>query len=105
MFLFFTLNKINQGEKKEGVEGEKKKVEEGKKEEQGGGGGEAAAKGGEVVVIGGGGEKKEEKAEEEEKKMDPVLEMVKAYRAYNPHMTKYYYVQSMEENPNACIIC
>jgi hypothetical protein len=31
--------------------------------------------------------------------------MVKAYRAYNPHMTTYYYVQSMEENPNACVIC
>ncbi|GMN45055.1 hypothetical protein TIFTF001_014241 [Ficus carica] len=36
---------------------------------------------------------------------DPVLELVKAYRAYNPHMTTYYYVQSMEENPNACVIC
>jgi len=53
-------------------------------------------------------EKKEEKKEEEKKKEpapDPVLEMVKAYRAYNPHMTTYYYVQSMEENPNACVIC
>ncbi|CAN1237416.1 Heavy metal-associated isoprenylated plant protein 39 [Linum grandiflorum] len=36
---------------------------------------------------------------------DPVLELVKAYRAYNPQMTSYYYVQSMEENPNACVIC
>ncbi|CAM8923821.1 unnamed protein product [Rhodiola kirilowii] len=43
---------------------------------------------------------------EEERKVDPVVsEMVKAYRAYNPQMTKYYYVQSMEENPNACVIC
>ncbi|KAK2415670.1 heavy metal-associated isoprenylated plant protein [Trifolium repens] len=54
-------------------------------------------------------EKKEEEKKEEEKKKepapDPVLEMVKAYRAYNPHMTTYYYVQSMEENPNACVIC
>ncbi|XP_039061307.1 heavy metal-associated isoprenylated plant protein 39-like isoform X2 [Hibiscus syriacus] len=57
-----------------------------------------------------GGEKKEEEGKKEEKKPqppppDPVLEMVKAYRAYNPHMTTYYYVQSMEENPNACVIC
>ncbi|XP_039061308.1 heavy metal-associated isoprenylated plant protein 39-like isoform X3 [Hibiscus syriacus] len=55
-------------------------------------------------------EKKEEEGKKEEKKPqppppDPVLEMVKAYRAYNPHMTTYYYVQSMEENPNACVIC
>lgn len=65
------------------------------------------------------GEKKEgEKKEGDEKKKeaapspavappppDPVLELVKAYRAYNPQMTTYYYVQSMEENPNACVIC
>lgn len=30
---------------------------------------------------------------------------VMAYRAYNPNMTNYYYAQSMEENPNACVIC
>ncbi|KAJ9171440.1 hypothetical protein P3X46_014808 [Hevea brasiliensis] len=36
---------------------------------------------------------------------DPVLELVKAYKAYNPHLTTYYYVQSIEENPNACVIC
>ena len=41
---------------------------------------------------------------EEEKKIDPVMELVKAYRAYNPHMTTQYYVQSIEENPNACVI-
>ena len=53
--------------------------------------------------------KKEEEKKEEEKKPqpppDPVLELVKTYKAYNPHMTTYYYVQSMEENPNACVIC
>ena len=60
------------------------------------------------------GEKKEEDKKKEEEKApapaappppDPVLELVKAYRAYNPQMTTYYYVQSMEENPNACVIC
>ncbi|CAK7348823.1 unnamed protein product [Dovyalis caffra] len=56
-------------------------------------------------------EKKEEKKEDEKKKEpappppDPVMELVKAYRAYNPQMTTYYYAQSMEENPNACVIC
>lgn len=35
---------------------------------------------------------------------DPVLELVN-YKAYNPYMTTHYYVQSMEENPNACVIC
>ncbi|XP_038709489.1 heavy metal-associated isoprenylated plant protein 39-like isoform X2 [Tripterygium wilfordii] len=54
--------------------------------------------------------KEEEKKEEQKKKEqppvpDPVLELVKAYRAYNPHMTSYYYDQSMEENPNPCVIC
>lgn len=49
--------------------------------------------------------KKDESKKEEEKKPDPVLELVKAYRQYNPQMTTYYYVQSMEENPNACTIC
>ncbi|KDP28565.1 hypothetical protein JCGZ_14336 [Jatropha curcas] len=66
--------------------------------------------------------KKEEEKKEEEKKTeaapaaapvavaaapppDPVLELVKAYKAYNPHLTTYYYVQSIEENPNACVIC
>lgn len=54
--------------------------------------------------------KKEAKEEEKKKEVpppqpDPVLELVRAYRQYNPHMTTYYYVQSMEENPNACVIC
>ncbi|XP_038900253.1 heavy metal-associated isoprenylated plant protein 39 [Benincasa hispida] len=80
-------------EKKEGEgkkEEEKKKEEEGKKEE----------------------EKKKEEGEGEKKNQnqnpnpnDAVLELVKAYRAYNPHLTTYYYVQSMEENPNSCAIC
>lgn len=52
-------------------------------------------------------EKKEEPKKEEEKKKepDPVSELVKLYKAYNPHHTTYYYAQSMEENPNACVIC
>ncbi|RDX69555.1 Heavy metal-associated isoprenylated plant protein 39, partial [Mucuna pruriens] len=72
--------------KKEGEKKEEPKKEEGKKEEG----------------------KKEEKKEDEKKKEtppDPVLELVKAYRAYNPYMTTQYYAPSMEENPNACVIC
>ncbi|XP_022147443.1 heavy metal-associated isoprenylated plant protein 39 [Momordica charantia] len=53
--------------------------------------------------------KEEEKKEGEKKKEinpnDAALELVKAYRAYNPHLTTYYYAHSMEENPNACAIC
>lgn len=64
--------------------------------------------------------KKEEPKNEEPKKEDdpkkpqapqpdPALELVRAYRAYNPQMATYphyhYHVQSMEENPNACVIC
>ncbi|XP_039030758.1 heavy metal-associated isoprenylated plant protein 39-like isoform X2 [Hibiscus syriacus] len=52
--------------------------------------------------------KKEEPKKEKKKPVpppDPVSELVKAYKAYNPHMTTYYFVQSMEENPNACVIC
>ena len=75
--------------KKEEAKPEEAKKEEPKKEEE---------------------KKGEEKKEEEKKKEqapppDPVMELVKAYRAYNPQMTTYYYVQSMEENPNACVIC
>ncbi|KAL4599094.1 hypothetical protein ACB092_11G102200 [Castanea dentata] len=86
--------------KKEEAKKEEEKKEEPKKEE----------------------EKKEEKKEEEKKKEapppDPVLELVKAYKAnphlaahhphlpaYHPYPTAYYYVQpSVEENPNACAI-
>lgn len=71
-------------EKKEEPKKEEPKKEEGEKKEEA---------------------KKEEGKKEEEKKPDPVLDLVKAYKQYNPQMTTYYYVQSMEENPNACTIC
>ncbi|CAL9007340.1 unnamed protein product [Prunus brigantina] len=69
--------------KKEEAKKEEPKKEEAKKEE----------------------EPKKEEPKKEEPKPDPVSELVKAYKAYNPHLTTYYYVQSMEENPNACVIC
>lgn len=103
--------------KKEGGGGEQpKKEEEGKKEGEKKEG-EAPKKEEEKKE----GEKKEGEKKDGEKKdqpqpqpqppvvahspPDPVLELVKAYKAYNPHLTTYYYVQSMEENPNACVIC
>ncbi|KAJ4834240.1 hypothetical protein Tsubulata_018383 [Turnera subulata] len=53
--------------------------------------------------------KKEEPKKQEEKKKDApkddVAELVKAYKAYNPHMTTYYYVRSAEDDPNSCVIC
>ncbi|XP_062074422.1 heavy metal-associated isoprenylated plant protein 39-like [Humulus lupulus] len=57
-------------------------------------------------------EKKEEKKEEPKKPDDKkpksekeqIEDLINAYKAYNPHMTQYYCVQSAEENPNACVI-
>ncbi|XP_064989142.1 heavy metal-associated isoprenylated plant protein 39-like [Musa acuminata AAA Group] len=55
-------------------------------------------------------EEKEEKKEEpkKEEKKEPheqmIADMVRAYKAYNPHMTTYYYMHSAEENPNSCSI-
>ncbi|KAI3421483.1 DET1- and DDB1-associated protein 1 [Psidium guajava] len=51
--------------------------------------------------------KKEESKKEEGKKTQEqqIAELVKAYEAYNPYLTKYYHVVSMEENPNSCVIC
>lgn len=55
--------------------------------------------------------KKEEPKKEEEKKPEPELVVGTAmqyrpYRPYYPPMTTYYPVHhSMEENPNACVIC
>ncbi|KAK6142768.1 hypothetical protein DH2020_023116 [Rehmannia glutinosa] len=53
-------------------------------------------------------EKKEEPKKEDEKKAEQelVVGSVMPYRQYYPPMNTYYYVHhSMEENPNACIIC
>ncbi|KAL2342722.1 hypothetical protein Fmac_004007 [Flemingia macrophylla] len=52
--------------------------------------------------------KDDKKKKDDDKKKDPnqqIEELVKLYKAYNPHMTSYYYVQSAEENPNACAVC
>ncbi|KAJ9139838.1 hypothetical protein P3X46_030535 [Hevea brasiliensis] len=49
--------------------------------------------------------KKKEEPKKETKEKDDVAELVKAYKAYNPHMTTYYYARSVEEDPNACVIC
>ena len=48
-------------------------------------------------------DKKDENKPKDEK--EQLADLIKAYKAYNPHMTQYYYVQSAEENPNACVIC
>lgn len=51
------------------------------------------------------GKKEEEKKKEAPPPPDPIQEWIRNYRAYNPYMTTHYHVQSMEENPNACVIC
>lgn len=53
-------------------------------------------------------EKKEEPKKEEEKKAEQELVVGTAmpYRQYYPPMNAYYHMHhSIEENPNACIIC
>ncbi|KAJ6935891.1 heavy metal-associated isoprenylated plant protein 39-like [Populus alba x Populus x berolinensis] len=69
----------------------------------------------EIITVGPAKEpekKKEEPKKEEPKKQedpkkkeqDAVAELVKAYKAYNPPMTTYYHVRSVEDDPNACVI-
>ncbi|GER26451.1 heavy metal transport/detoxification superfamily protein [Striga asiatica] len=53
-------------------------------------------------------EKKEEPKKDNEKKTEPefVMGTVMPFRQYYPPVNTYYYVNhSMEENPNACVIC
>lgn len=61
----------------------------------------------ELLSVGPAKEEKKEEAknkagdkEKEKSKDDQIAEVVKAYQAYNA----YYYVQSVEENPNACVV-
>ncbi|CAM8973470.1 unnamed protein product [Rhodiola kirilowii] len=49
--------------------------------------------------------KKEEPKKEEVKKVDLVAEYVKAYGSRYPYYTQHYHVRSVEEDPNACVIC
>jgi len=57
-------------------------------------------------IISVGPAKEPEKKKEEPGKHceDPVAELVKAYKAYNPQMCTYYHVRSVEDDPNACVI-
>uniref|UniRef100_A0A7N0U6U6 Uncharacterized protein n=1 Tax=Kalanchoe fedtschenkoi TaxID=63787 RepID=A0A7N0U6U6_KALFE len=49
--------------------------------------------------------KKEEPKKEEVKKIDPMAEYIRAYQARYPYYTQHYQVRSVEEDPNACVIC
>lgn len=49
--------------------------------------------------------KKEGEAKQEQPKKEPVIE-ISPYRPYYPPVSTYYYGhQSMDENPNVCVIC
>ncbi|XP_073125507.1 heavy metal-associated isoprenylated plant protein 39 [Henckelia pumila] len=53
-------------------------------------------------------EPKKEEVKKDERKTEPevLVGPVMPYKAYYPPMNTYYYVHhSMEENPNACVIC
>ncbi|KAG8363295.1 hypothetical protein BUALT_Bualt19G0007400 [Buddleja alternifolia] len=82
-----SVGPVKEPEKKEEPKKEEAKKEEPKKEEE---------------------TKKEEAKKGEEKKgeVELVLGTAMPYRQYYPPMNTYYYAHhSMEENPNACVIC
>lgn len=90
-------------EKKEEAKKEDPKKEEAKKEE-----GKEEAKKDEAKKEE---PKKEEQAKKEEEKKpvpEPLIGTLMPYRPYYPQIQTYYYpapAHSMEENPNACVIC
>ena len=49
-------------------------------------------------------EPKKDEPKKDDKKKDEVAELIKAYQAYNAAQ-QHYYVRSVEEDPNACVIC
>ncbi|XP_050377224.1 heavy metal-associated isoprenylated plant protein 39-like isoform X2 [Argentina anserina] len=51
-----------------------------------------------------GGAKKEDENKKKPDQNQQIADLVRAYQNYNPHMTRYYHVQSAEENPNSCVI-
>ncbi|XP_026378952.1 heavy metal-associated isoprenylated plant protein 39-like [Papaver somniferum] len=57
-------------------------------------------------IVSVGPEKEPEKKKEEPTKnpTNQIVDLAYAYRACNPHMNTHYY-PSVEENPNACVIC
>lgn len=64
----------------------------------------------EIVSVGE--NKKEEPKKAEPKKEEPkknpneqMAELMRAFQANYPHLTMHYHVQSVEEDPNACVIC
>lgn len=64
----------------------------------------------EIVSVGE--NKKEEPKKAEPKKEEPkknpneqMAELMRAFQANNPYLTMHYHVQSVEEDPNACVIC
>lgn len=82
-------------EKKEEAKKEEPKKEEAKKEETKDEGKKEEPK-----------NEEPKKEEEKKKEADAVVGVVMPYRPYYPPMNTYYYAHhSMEENPNACVIC
>ncbi|KAL6320739.1 hypothetical protein AAG906_008739 [Vitis piasezkii] len=49
--------------------------------------------------------KKEEPKKEEKDPKDQWADLVKACQAYCPYCAPHYYIRSVEEDPNACVIC
>ncbi|KAL6320782.1 hypothetical protein AAG906_008782 [Vitis piasezkii] len=49
--------------------------------------------------------KKEPKKEEKKDAKDQLADLVKAHQAFYSQYAPHYYVRSVEEDPNACVIC
>lgn len=50
-------------------------------------------------------QKEESKKEVINSQDQMIMDLVKAYKSYNPQMTTNYSVHSAEEDPNSCVIC
>ncbi|CBI22643.3 unnamed protein product, partial [Vitis vinifera] len=49
--------------------------------------------------------KEEPKKEEKKDAKEQLADLVKAHQAFYPQYAPHYYVRSVEEDPNACVIC
>lgn len=48
--------------------------------------------------------KKDEGNKQEVKKIEPMVEYMNAYNVRYPYYSQHYYVRTVEEDPNACVI-
>ncbi|KAI3899063.1 hypothetical protein MKW92_051592 [Papaver armeniacum] len=57
-----------------------------------------------IISVGPAKEPEKKKEEPKIEAINQIVDLAYAYRVYNPRMNTHYY-PSVEENPNACVIC